>query len=108
MFMKHYGRKLTGIVCLHVDDFVCSGTSSFHAAVTDKIQTKFTFGKKEEESFRFTELDITRENGVVINQNSYVKSLEEIPIADKSDVNKELTVEEYKLFRGAIGKLSWL
>ena len=76
----------------------------YHNETTESIDNV----NAEQNNEHFQRSNPIEENGVVINQNSYVKSLEEIPIADKSDVDKELTVEEYKLFRGAIGKLSWL
>ena len=40
--------KLTGLVCLYVDDFNSAGTTEFHREVTDPLQKRFTFGKREE------------------------------------------------------------
>ena len=40
--------KLSGIVCLCVDDFNSAGTKEFHRKVTNLLQKRFTFGKKEE------------------------------------------------------------
>ena len=56
LFTRHNKEGLEGIVGLHVDDFFLKGKDSFYREVTDEIQKKFTFGKKEEGSFRFTGL----------------------------------------------------
>ena len=109
LFSKHNDEGLEGLVCLHVDDFICSGKEKFHSEVTEKIQGKFTFGKKEEGSFRFTGLDLKeKEEEIVMNQNHYCESIDEIEIEDKTNTDRELTREEYKAFRGITGKLSWL
>ena len=48
------------------------------------------------------------ENGITLDQSSYKESLTEIPNDINADPSRELTKDEYKHFRGAIGKLSWL
>ena len=102
-------KKLIGIVSLYVDDFNSAGTKDFHKKVTDPLQKRFTFGKKEEGSFRFTGLDILhREDGIVVKQNDYRDSLEEVEIDNNDDPNRELNLKEYKQFRGIVGKLQWL
>ena len=58
LFTKHNKECLEGMICLYVDDFIYSGNGSFHNEVIEKIQKKFTFGKKEQDSFRFRGLDI--------------------------------------------------
>ena len=74
-----------------------------------KIFTKYECSKREHGQFRFTGVDIAKdENGIVMNQNHYVQSLEEIKIENKTDPKRSLTKEEFKLFRKATGKLSWL
>ena len=101
--------KLIGIVCLYVDDFNSAGTKEFHKNITDLLQKKFTFGKKEEGSFRFTGLDISHtDDGIIVKQNDYRDSIEEITIENNDDPNRELNLKEYKQFRGTVGKLQWL
>ena len=51
--------KLCGICVLHVDDFLIGGTGSFHKIVKEKLVGRFTFGKIEFGSFKFTGLNIT-------------------------------------------------
>ena len=44
----------------------------------------------------------------MVNQAKYCESIQEINIPDKKNTERELTTEEYKAFRGAVGKLNWL
>ena len=101
--------KLAGLVCLYVDDFNRAGTTEFHRAVTVLLQKRFTLGKREERSFRFTGLDISlTEEVITVRQNKYRNSLEEKQIREDEDSNRELKPEEYKQFRGMVGKIQWL
>ena len=78
MYTNHdKNGKLSGIICLYVDDFNSAGTKEFHKKVTDLLQKRLTFGKKEERSFRFTGLDISyTEDSIIVKQNDYRDSLE--------------------------------
>ena len=109
MYTFNTEKGLEGIVILHVDGFDMGGNANFHENVTKKIQEVFDFGKVEESNFRFTGIDITEtEDFIEANQNEYRNSLEIIKVEDKSDEERELTLAEYKQFRGMIGKLNWL
>ena len=91
--------KLSGLVCLYVDNFNSAGTKEFHNKVTNLLQKRFTFGKREERSFRFTGLDISyTEDSIIVKQNNYRDSLEEIKIDNNNDPNRELNPNEYKQF----------
>ena len=101
--------KLAGMVGIHVDDFNAAGNEYFHEKITDELQKIYVFGKIEEKEFRFTGVDIKEcEDGIEVNQAKFCESLKEIEISDKRNTERELTTEEYKKFRGAIGKLNWL
>ena len=81
----------------------------FHQAVTEKIKEIFELGKVEEGSFRFSGLDVEEKaNSISISQKDYKESLNEMEIPKDVDPEDEITKEEYKGFRGLVGKLSWL
>ena len=108
-FTKHDGEKLEGMIGLQVDDFHSAGTQLFHEAVTEKIKEIFELGKVEEGSFRFSGLDVEeKENSISISQKDYKESLKEMEIPKDVDPEDEITKEDYKGFRGLVGKLSWL
>ena len=45
---------------------------------------------------------------MVVTQNKYCDSLEELKVEDKTNTERELSRSEYKAFRGVTGKLNWL
>ena len=97
---------LSGLVGVHADDFNTMGTDDFHKKVTDKLQEVYVFGKVENNRYRFTVKETSE--GIEVNQKTYCDSLQEIKIENGRDNDRPLTVQEYKEFRGAIGKLNWL
>ena len=101
---------LEGCITLHVDDFQLAGTETFKRNISDVIVKKFKISKREEESFKFTGVDVSRnETGeIVISQEAYKDSLEYVPVEEEGETEKMLSKEEFKLFRGASGKLQWL
>ena len=75
--------------------------------VTDKLQEVYVFGKVENNRYRFTGVDIKETSeGIEVNQKTYCDSLQEIKIENGKNNDRPLTVQEYKEFRGAIGKLN--
>ena len=109
LYIFHYKGKLAGILGLHVDDIFLLDGDTFEENVVKPLKKKYVFGKEETQAFRFTGVDVTlTERGIEINQAKYCESIQEIPVPDKKNTERELTLEEYKMFRGAIGKLNWL
>ena len=107
-FYKLKKGKLDGICILHVDDFLISGSKEFQKEVAQKLKGRFTFGKIEVESFKFTGLNIVqKEDGIYIDQNEYVQSINEIEVKKNMDKEAKLTPKEFNAFRGLTGKLSW-
>ena len=106
----HNNGKLEGLLCLHVGDILGGGTPHFKTKILDEVEKTFACSKRERNSFRYTGVDVEREKdgNIVASQEVYVESLEEIPIKDSSDNKRSLTKPEFKDFRGAIGKLSWI
>ena len=106
----HKDGELAGIIGLHVDDFQGTGNDWFFRNVMDSIANKFKISKREIQRFRFTGVDVHgQDNGEVqICQESYVEALEKITIKPEDDDRRPLNREEYKLYRGLVGKLTWL
>ena len=85
------------------------GTDDFHKKVTDQLQDVYVFGKVENHMYRFTGVDIKETcEGIEVNQKTYCDSLQEIKMENGRDNDRPLMVQEYKEFRGAIGKHNWL
>ena len=107
--MLYDKSRLHGLACIHVDDFNLAGSDVFNEKVVEKLLEKFTFGKVERNSFRFTGLDIKEKDGfITIDQNQYCNSLAEMKTRETRENDRELTKQEYTEFRGITGKLNWL
>ena len=102
-------NRLHGVLGMHVDDLWTAGTDEFKEKVVKPLKEKYEFGKEETRNFRFTGININQTSaGIEINQQEYCNSIQEINIPDKRNTDRELNTEEYKAFRGAVGKLNWL
>ena len=100
--------KLIGMCILHVDDFLMGGTDSFYKVVQDKLLGRFTFGKVEVGNFKFTGLDIKQnDDGIYVDQNDYIQSLEPIKIDKFVDPSEKLSKQKFAEYRALTGQLSW-
>ena len=105
----HRNGKLMGLISIHVDDFQATGSEIFFKEVMDVLAEKFKISKREKSEFRFTGVDVKSiEGNITIDQEQYKSSIQKIDIAKDEDSKRELTRNEYKLFRGLVGKLTWL
>ena len=106
----HRDGKLIGLISLHVDDFQGTGNETFFTEVMDVLCKSFKISKREIQNFRFTGVDVKGlENGnVEISQESYVVALQKVDINPEDDEKRPLNREEFKLYRGLVGKLTWL
>ena len=55
---KKEGNKTIGIIVLHVDDIMATGSEEFFNTVISNIKNKFRFSKLENDKFRFTGIDV--------------------------------------------------
>ena len=110
LILFHKDGKLSGMISLHVDDFQGAGDDHFFSSVMNHIAQKFKISKREIHSFRFTGVDVAcHENGdVTISQSSYAESLEKIIVDPNDDLKRPLSRQEFKQYRGLVGKLTWL
>ena len=51
-------KQLYGLMAVHVDDFLCTGSRKFLASLIPKIENAFTVGKEESNNFRYVDLNI--------------------------------------------------
>ena len=63
-YFKTEDDKLVGMIITHVDDFTIAGSESFLRRMTERIKKELTISKIERDFFRFTGVDICKnENG---------------------------------------------
>ena len=100
--------KLIGMCLIHVDDFLVAGNDIFFKLVQDKLEKRFTFGKIECRSFKFTGLNIREtKDGIMVDQNEYIQSLQPIKIDKLNDKDEKLPKNKFKEYRALTGQLSW-
>ncbi|CAC5404047.1 unnamed protein product [Mytilus coruscus] len=109
VFYWYNEKGLTGVLAVHVDDFLWAGSSSFEESVVSRIRDMFKVGKESCESFKYLGLDLSQENEtIVLSQKDYVRMLKTVLI-DKDRVKMSpLSPSEQTLLRSKIGQLLWL
>ena len=106
-YYLHRDGKLMGAVITHVDDFTLAGTEEFIKEVLETVGRELTVSKIERNKFRYTGIDVsTVEDGIEIEMEDYVDSLEEIKEIQKADRDEDLTKAELKVYRKMTGKHS--
>ena len=73
-------KDLIGVICVHVDDFLCSGNKFLFNQITFKLYQTFLFEKEENDCFRYLGLNIlTDKQGCInVNQTEYINQLNKI------------------------------
>ena len=86
-----------------------AGTQEFIDDVLEAVRKELIVSKIEKDKFRYTGIDIAAvENGIKIEIEDYVDSLEEVKEICRADRDEHLTKAEMKIYRKMTGKLSWL
>ena len=108
LFYLYKDGCLQGILLIHVDDFLTSGSDIFKEEVILKLREKYTFGKISSTNFVFTGLNIRQneKNEIFVNQADFVKKLE-VHEFKRQDPETILKKDENRLVRQIQGQLSW-
>jgi len=107
VFLFFRNDKLSGIMCVHVDDIIATGDSQFHVEVVDEIKKRFKISKDQDGNFTYTGMAVwTDAKGQVhMNQNKYIEEMEKIP----AGIEDDMTDDQCKsVVRQAVGKLLYL
>ena len=109
-FLKRNG-KLLGIVGIHVDDFISTGTLEFSRDIIPKVLSVFQVGKSENESFLYTGFKIKKnKNNITLDQQDYISRIE-MPILDATillEKEDDLTPKELTIYRMMVGCTNWV
>ena len=111
LFRWYRHGKIEGIFIMHVDDFLFCGTSNFEKTIIDRIANKYKVGKRQTDNFKYVGLNISNtEKGIIIDQEQYGESLEEIhiPLHRKGDKQSPLNKEEQEYLMSVAGQINWL
>ena len=108
-FSTHKDKKtLEGMALTHVDDVLHGGGDEFDERIMETVKSSFKFGLEEAESFRYVGMNMRQtENGILIDQDHYIKGLElpDMDVAQDLQVTDTLTAEGQTVFRGCVAKI---
>lgn len=107
------GKKvLKGMLAAHVDDLLPGGDGIFHRDVMDKIDKRYTVGKKFEPPFTYCGIHMSKDEtgAVCLDQEEYAKQIESFPIPRNRshDHAASLTPSGVTTLRRKLGELMWL
>lgn len=113
LFFSSVTGVLSGLMTVHVDDFVYSGCETFEENVREHILDGFEVKSEETTSFNYLGLEVSQNlqsHEITVQQDKYVKELKSISISKSRKVQKAspLNSSEYSQFRTGIGQLLWL
>ena len=102
--------NLQGILGLHVDDFLHSGSELFNEQILPLILNAFKIGKSETQNFMYTGFQLSQDSqGITLDQEAYVDRIK-IPNTDPSRIKQpqlEMTPPEMTLLRQMVGAINW-
>lgn len=111
LFIFHKNSTLHGILIIHVDDILWSGTEHLRMEVIEELRSTFKISSESRSAFKYIGLEVTHdEKGIYLSQKEYADEVEEVEIDKhrKCNTNLPLNGEERDALRSLIGKLNWL
>ena len=109
VFYVHKDKKLIGMICCHVDDFLHAGDSSFDMLMK-RLRERFSAGKVEEKAFKYIGFQVKQNRSmIVLDHSGYINKMKNSILDPKraSSKNEPLNAQEQTLFRQIIGQLNW-
>ena len=111
VFFWRYDGKLEGVIEMHVDDLLWSGTQVFVKEVVQPFCSHFEIGTELKKCFQYLGLSISQaDNGIRVNQFQYVDEIGGVALQKSSKSCKETpcSAEETRQFRKSVGQLNWV
>ena len=112
IFWYHHNGSLSGVLALHVDDMIMGGNCHFQENVLKKLKETYPFKHwvKRKGDFLGRKLYQKEDFSIEVDQQSYSKSVQTIPISKDRRKEKDSPVTDYelKLFRGVLGTANWI
>ena len=113
-FTKFCGKskKPMAHILVEVDDFIVSSRHDFYDVLKDKLMSRFTFGKWEENKAEYAGRFVDcKDDRILIDQAKYItEQIFPINLAKsrRGQHDSELTKEEFESFRSLVYKLNWV
>ena len=109
VFYWHDSNGLTGILAVHVDDFLWAGSEAFEGTVVVKLRKLFNVGKEECEAFKYIGLGLSQdEERIILCQKDYTAMLKTVFVDKDREKTSPLSAQERSILRSKVGQLLWL
>ena len=109
MFYYRIGGKLSGIMVLHVDDFLFGGNRYFHEQVINKLLTVFEISVQNCVNFKYLGLELLQvRDGVLLDQDKYIQNINYIKVHHSRKGSELLSQDERNSLKRMCGKLLWV
>ena len=114
LFYRKTDGVVDGMMTIHVDDFVYSGSDSFNRDVKSTILKDFVLKSNEKVNFTYLGLEVEQNEydfSVKVSQKKYIEfELSPIPLSSKRKQQKTYAVDfsEYKKLRAGVGQILWI
>ena len=111
VFYIQEDKKLRGVICCHVDDFLRAG-DHFFERLMNKLRVRFSAGKVEEKTFKYIGFGFGIQqlpSKIILDHSEYIDNIKNVTIDPKRALenNEPLNEREQTLFRQIIGQLNW-
>ena len=111
VFLYRLDGKLQGILTVHVDDVLYSGTGKMKD-ICAEVAKKFELSRSEAGALRYVGIDVGVQDGeLTMSQLSYMQSLKTADVTDAvKGLNHDVALSDdlKTLYRSLVGKLNWL
>ena len=91
----HKNGEVYGILVVHVDDFLWSGSNEFVSHVIELLKKIFNISREHESAFQYIGLNVKQENqAIIVDQMNCIQSIQPINIDQKRLKHKDLETDE--------------
>ena len=109
IFVYKRENRVKGLILAHVDDFLYAGDSDFKRDVIDILIRRYEASRKATGNFKYVGFNVTQTQGTVtVDQYDYAREIDTEGWRKPQGGDRDLTTQEYKLYRRLVGKMSWL
>lgn len=89
LFYYHNDNNLIGMIAIHVDDFLWSGTTDFERNFISKLRNMFVIGKENQSIFKYLGINlIEKDSDITIDQINYSENIKPINLTN-NDINSK-------------------
>ncbi len=109
------GKRVSGVICLHVDDLYMTGDTHFQTQVMKMIRRDFTVGSESKNDLVFVGQHVkwcdaqgTNPSYIQVDQNKAIEELAEIVFDKSLKDDQGCEPSMHTAYRSVVGQINWL